>query len=324
MTIVTNTAVSFTFAGITNQEDVRNVIYNIAPTDCPFTTGIGKTKARNTLHEWQIDTLAAAATNAQIEGDDITSFDTIATPTRPGNRSQILRKTLIVAKTEDAVAKYGMKRLFVYELLKKTKELKRDIEFAAVQNQAVVVGTSATARQMRGFEHWVGDNQGAFNGTNSSRGTTGANAASATAALTDGTQRPFTEALLKPVLQTIAIATGDPVDKIMVGAFNKAQMSTFSGNVTRTQDTSDKKLVSSIDVYVSDFGSHKIVFNRFSRARTALLVNSEYWKLATLRPQNTVDLATTGDATKGMVIVELTLEASNEQASGVVADLTTS
>jgi uncharacterized protein DUF5309 len=323
MAIVTNTAVSFTFAGVTNREDLRNVIYNIAPVDCPFTNGVSKGKSAATLHEWQIDTLAAAATNAQLEGDDITSFDTIATPTRPGNRTQILRKTLIVSKTEDVVKKAGMKKMFVYEVLKKTKEIKRDLEFACTGNQAVVAGNSTTARQLRGFEHWIGDNQGAFNGTNSSRGTTGANAASATAALTDGTQRPLTESLLKPVLQTIAIAGGN-VDKIMVGAFNKTVISTFAGNVTRTQDTSDKKLVSAIDVYVSDFGSHKIVFNRFSRSRTALLIDSEMWKLASLRPLNTVDLATTGDATKGMIIQEVTIEASNEQASGVVADLTTS
>jgi hypothetical protein len=323
MAIITNTAVSFTFAGVTNREDLKDVIYNISPTDCPFTTGIGKTKAAATNHEWQIDVLAAAAINAQIEGDDITSFDTVGTPTRPGNRTQILRKTLIVSKTEDVVKKAGMKKMFVYEILKKTKEIKRDLEFAATQNQAVVVGSSGVARQMRGFEHWIGDNQGAFNGVNCSRGATGANAASATAALTDGTQRQLTEALLKPVLQTIAVNGGN-VDKIHVGAFNKTVISTFNGNVTRTQDTSDKKLVSAIDVYVSDFGSHKVVFNRFVRTRTALLVDSDMWKLATLRPLNTVDLATTGDATKGMIIQEVTLEASNEQASGVVADLTTS
>jgi Family of unknown function (DUF5309) len=323
MSAITNTALSFSFAGITNREDILNQIFNIAPYNTPFITSIGKTRAENTLHEWQIDTLAAAATNAQLEGDDITSFDSVAVPTRPNNRTQILRKTLIVSKTEDAVKKAGMKRLFAYELVKKTKELKRDLEFAFTQNQAVVAGNSTTARQLRGFEHWIGDNQGAFNGTNNSRGTGGADAASATASLTDGTQRPLTENLLKPVLQTIA-DNGGEVDQIHVGSFNKSVISGFSGNVTRTQDTSDKKLVSALDIYVSDFGSHKVVYNRFSRKRTALLVDTGMWAKADLRPMNTVDLATTGDATKGMIIIETTLEARQEAASGVVADLTTS
>jgi hypothetical protein len=110
----------------------------------------------------------------------------------------------------------------------------------------------------------------------------------------------------------------------MVGPFNKTVISGFTGNNTRMQDTSDKKLVSSIDVYVSDFGSHKIVTNRFSRPRTALLVDTGMWAMATLRPMTTIDLAKTGDATKGAILGELTLEARNEQSSGVVADLTTS
>lgn len=320
MTIVTNTFL--TFSAIGNREDVANIIYNISPVDVPFTGGIAKASANATLHEWQIDSLAAAAANAQIEGDDITSFDAVTATTRPGNRCQILRKTLIVSKTQDAVKKYGRTKEFTYELVKKTKELKRDLELALTSQNALVVGNSTTARQSRGFEHWIGDNQGAFNGTNNSRGATGANAASATAALGDGTQRAFSEILLKPVLQQI-FTNGGNVDTIHVGAFNKTVMSTFTGNVTRTQDTSDKKLVSAIDVYVSDFGSHKIVANRFSRSRTALLVDSELWAFASLRPMNTVDLATTGDATKGMIVLEGTLEARNEAGSGVVADLTT-
>jgi hypothetical protein len=321
MTIVTNTFL--TFSSIGNREDLKDVIYNISPTECPFTGSIGKADATATLHEWNIDALTAASTsNAQIEGDDITSFDTVTPTTRPGNRCQILRKTLIVAMTEDEIKKAGRKREFAYQILKKSKELKRDLEATLVSANPAVVGNSTTARQLRAFEAWIGDNQGAFNGTNNSRGASGANAVSATAAPTDGTQRPFTEALLKPVLQQI-FTNGGNVDQIHVGPFNKTVMSTFTGNVTRTQDTSDKKLVSAIDVYVSDFGSHKIVANRFSRARSALLIDSEMWAVATLRPLKTVDLAKTGDATKGMLIQELSLEARNEASSGVVADLTT-
>jgi hypothetical protein len=320
MSAVTNTFTAFSAIG--NREDLAPVIYNISPKDVPMTGSIGKGKAQAVYHEWQIDALAAPGTNAQIEGDDITSFDAVTPTTRPGNRTQILRKTLIVSKTQDAVQKAGRKRDFTYELVKKTNELKRDLEFAITQNSPVVVGGTGTARQMRGFEAWIGDNQGAFNGTNVSRGAGGANAASVTAAPTDGTQRQLTEALVKPVLQTIW-NNGGTVDQIHVGAFNKTVCSTFTGNVTRTQDTSDKKLVSAIDVYVSDFGSHKIVANRFSRARSMLLVDTNLWKLCPLRPMNTVDLATTGDATKGMVVMETTLEASNEAGSGIVADLTT-
>lgn len=321
MTIATNTFL--TFSAIGNREDVANVIYNISPKETPFSGSIGKTTADAVYHEWQVDALAAAASNAQLEGDDIATYDSVTPTTRPGNRAQIVRKTLVISGTQDAVKKYGRKLEFTYQLTKKTAELKRDIEFALTQNQAMVNGNSTTARKLRPFESWIGDNQGAFNGTNSSRGATGANAASATAAPTDGTARPLTEALLKPVLQQIA-TNGGMVNQIHVGAFNKTVMSGFTGNNTRMQDTSDGKLNTALSVYVSDFGEHKIVFNRFSRAQSALLVDTGMWAMATLRPMKTIDLAKTGDATKGMVLAEFTLEARQEAASGIVADLTTS
>jgi hypothetical protein len=128
--------------------------------------------------------------------------------------------------------------------------------------------------------------------------------------------------LVKTVLQQIFTNGGD-VDQIHVGPFNKTVISGFTGNVTRTQDTSDKKLVAAIDIYVSDFGQHKVIPNRFSRAQSALLVDTNMWALAALRPMFTKDLAATGDATKGAVLMEVTLEARNEAASGIVADLTT-
>ena len=109
----------------------------------------------------------------------------------------------------------------------------------------------------------------------------------------------------------------------MCGPFNKTVISAFTGNSTRMQDTSDKKLVSSIDVYVSDFGTHKVVPNKFSRERDLHVLTSGLWALAHLRPMQSIDLAKTGDAEKGLVLAEYTLEARNEAGSAIVADLVT-
>ena len=59
-----------TYDATGNREDLANVIYNISPTDTPFMSSVGTGTAAFTKHEWQTDSLAAAATNAQIEGDD--------------------------------------------------------------------------------------------------------------------------------------------------------------------------------------------------------------------------------------------------------------
>ena len=48
-----------TYTAIGMREDLSDVIYSISPTDVPFMSSIGKTKATAVLHEWQVDSLAA-------------------------------------------------------------------------------------------------------------------------------------------------------------------------------------------------------------------------------------------------------------------------
>jgi hypothetical protein len=160
--------------------------------------------------------------------------------------------------------------------------------------------------------------------TNTSAGSGGSDGSAGNTARTDsGTQRAFTEDLLTPVLQSIWEAGGNP-GQIMLGAFNKRQLSGFSGNATRQIDAKGKKLITSIEVYESDWNVLEVVPNRFMRARDCLILEMEMWAVAWLRPYHLVDLAKTGDAEKKMLLAEYTLESRNEKASGGVFDLTTS
>lgn len=311
MAIVANTFL--TFSAIGNREDLADIIYNISPTDTPFMGAIGKNKASAVLHEWQSDSLAAAAANAQLEGDDHAAFAAVVPTVRLQNRCQISSKDVIVSGTQDAVNKAGRKKEMVYQMTLRSKELKRDMEFVLTNNQAPVVGNSTTARALRPLCSWYA--------TNDSRGAGGADGTTTTAA-TDGTQRALTETLLKTVLQNCWVAGGEP-DLVMVGAFNKTVISGFTGNATRMDKSEDKRLVAAVDVYESDFGVLKIVPNRFSRSRDAHVLDTSLWAVSYLRPMQTVDLAKTGDADKGLVQAEYTLEARNEAGSGIVADLTT-
>jgi len=72
MAIVTNTFTTFDAKGI--REDLSNVITNIATEETPYMSNIGSRTVSNSLYEWQTDTLAAAAANKQLEGDDVTSL----------------------------------------------------------------------------------------------------------------------------------------------------------------------------------------------------------------------------------------------------------
>lgn len=314
MAILTNSYTTYSNIGI--REDLSDIITNIAPTETPFMSACKKGTADNTLFEWQTDTLASAANNKQLEGDNITSF-TAATPTvRLTNRCQISYKTASVSGTNDAVKKAGKKNEMAYQIALRSKELKRDMETALTQNSTLIAGNTTTARQTRGLIGWVI--------TNASGGTSWV-AADYTnnTAQTDGTQRAFTEALLKTQLQNIFTQGGDP-GVLMVGPYNRSVVSTFTGGATRYDKSEDGKLYASISVYVGDFGELKVVPNRFQRDRDAFILDMDYWALNYLRPFKVQDLAKTGDAENKQVIVEYGLEAKQEKASGAVYDLTTS
>jgi len=144
MTQPTNTFDSYDAVG--NREDLSDIIYNIAPIETPFISSIGKSQAYNTLHEWQTDTLAAASTsNAAIEGDDASGTSLSAT-TRVNNRSQISQKTIVVSGTQDSIRSAGRAQELAYQKAKAMQELKRDMEYAIVRNQASSAVGAATAR----------------------------------------------------------------------------------------------------------------------------------------------------------------------------------
>lgn len=312
MAIVANTFTAYDAVGI--REQLNDIINNIAPTQTPFLSMCKKGKATNILFEWQKDTLDAAANNAQLEGDDVTTFTAVTPTVRVNNRTQISRKTIVLSATEQAVTKAGRKDEMAYQIMLKGKALKRDMETALTQNTTAVTGSTTVARQTRGLEGWVG-------GTNSSLGASGVAAAPSTnTAPTDGTQRTFTEALLKDVWQKTYTSGGMP-DVLMVGPTQKQTVSTFTDSGTRFDKSEDQKLYAAISVYVGDFGQIKVVPNRFQRNRTAFLLESDKWQCNYLREFNVEQLAKTGDAEKRLLVVEYGLQSNEEAASGAIRDL---
>ena len=305
-----------TYDSVGEREDLSDVIYSISPTDTPFLSSAAKTKATAVLHEWQTDSLASAVTNnAVIEGDEAT-LDASTATTRLSNSTQIMDKTVVITGTQEAVDKAGRASELAYQIAKRAKELKRDMEATITGNIAEVGGNSTTARKMGTLGSWVTTNDDL-----ASDGASGAGAGNA--AHTDGTQRAFTESQLKSVIKSVWNAGGDP-SMIMVGPFNKQKLSGFTGNSTRFDAGADATLYTSVDVYASDFGQLQVVPNRFSRDRDAYVLDMEYWGIAFLRDFSMHELSKTGDSEKRQLLVEATLESRNEAASGLVADLTTS
>jgi len=309
-----------TYAAIGMREDLSDIIYNIAPTDTPFMSTVGKTKATAVYHEWQTDSLAAAATNAAVEGADA-STATLSPTTRVGNRTQISQKTVGVTGTLQAVDKAGRKSELAYQLSKASSEIKRDMEFTLLNNTVQSNGTAgSTARVLGGLQTWLA--------TNGDFGTSGSAGASGTTARTNGTNRTFTETELKTVIKEVFESGGSP-KILMVTPAHKQTVSAFAGIAAqRYMAPSDAPttIIGAADIYLSDFGSVSVVPNRFmlsgnSANEVAFVLDPEYAAVAYLRPFQTNELAKNGDSDRTQLLVEYTLEVKNEAAHGIIADL---
>jgi hypothetical protein len=295
-------------AAIGNREDLSDIIYRISPTQTPFISLASKSKASNTVHEWQTQDLAAAVTtNIAVEGADATAK--VVTPTvRLNNRTQISTKTLSVSGTQLASNPAGRKDEMGYQMSLAALELRRDMESSATQ-----LGVSAASpRQSRGLVGWVVDNTVKNLGTLASY--------SGNTDRTLGTQQAFTEANFKSALQ-LAYTAGGEIDTVMMGPAQKQTFSTFTGNATRYDKSEDGKLYTSVDVYVSDFGEVKAVPNRFQASRDVFCLQSDKWAIAYLRPFTTVELAKTGDADNRELLVEWCVEARAPKANAAVYDV---
>lgn len=318
MAIIANTYKTYEAKG--QRESLADVIYNISPEEVPFMSNAGRDEADAVFNEWQMDSLGATDTNnAQLEGDDITAFDAVVPTIRVGNYQQISRKTVLVSGTEEKVRKAGRKSELSYQVAKKGAELKRDQETILLSNQAAVAGSAAVARKTGSLL--------AFIFTNTDKGAAGVDPVYTTFpnnARTDGTQRPFTEAILKTVAQKVWTA-GGKLDTLLVNASQKVAASAFAGIATKTYDMTEAvtaAIIGAADVYVGDFGTLTIVPDRFMRTRDALFIDWEYVRVNYLRQFFVEKLAKTGDAEKRMLLAEYGLQVKNEAALGIAADLT--
>ncbi len=318
MAIVANTFTSFDAKGI--REELSNIIASISPEEVPFQSNVGSENVSNTFFEWQTDSLAATSTTAVIDGDDVASFDSTSATTRIGNYTHIRRRTLIVADNLGSQDLAGRNDELSYQLAKRGKELRRDVEAVLTDNNARVAGNSSTARETAGLGAWIATN------TNKAGDGTDPTAADGSDARNDGTQRDLTEAMVKDVMQKAFVSGGNP-SILMVGPHNKTVVSGFAGIAAQrymAPSDSPTTIIGAADVYMSDFGTLQVVPNRFQRERDAFVLDPEYASVCDVRPIQAVDLAKTGDAEKKMMICEFGLKVSNEAAHGGVFDLNVS
>jgi len=322
MAAVTNTFVSTSASG--NREELSDVVSRITPEDTPIVSSMRRTKASSTHPEWETETLATPAANAQPEGDDYSSWTAVTAATRVGNYTQIFAKDWIISNTQEAVDNAGRVEKRKHQRLKKGIEIRKDMEFAVIANTASV---ASGTRYLGSLPSWIETNDshgsgGADGGFNSGTGLT--------VAETTGTLRAFTKALFDTTLQLVYNSGGTPKQAV-VSPYNKSVFSTFmsDSNVASFRyaaSGSSNTIIATADVYEGDFGKTMIIPNRVMAtsaavARRVFITDPSMMEMKMLRPIQDLDIAATGDAEKGVIVAEGTLCVKNEAALGVVADV---
>lgn len=278
------------------REDLLDILTNIDPTESNFMDSVPTTTAAAVLHEWLVDTLDTPGDNAQIEGAD-SGTPSMTNPTRANNLVQNFQKTWKVSNTELAVTHAGFSSRKALEVQKKLKALKNDMEFAFIR------GTGATG-----------------NGTNVATRLKGVK----TAITTNSTSQSgitLTEAILVSYLQN-SWNSGGKVNALYVGATHKTRITGFSGNNVRNTDATGKALINTINVYQGDFGApmievklHRYIVQSGDVNNDILGLQEDTWGVSYLRKPASNDLAPTGDAQKGFLVAEATVEYRAEKAN---------
>lgn len=290
--------------GSANREDLLDVITNLdMEMETPFFTSAPKTTARHTLHEWLTDALAATATAGAIEGDDFTPA-ALTNRTRQQNLCQIFRKDFAVSDTQRSVNPAGVSDEYSYQLEKALKEIARNVESTVFKvDTASATGASGTARTMKGLRGFAPAGL-----------TSAVNAAISTGAVVDIHELMYV-AGANP--ETMYVSPGVKRD------FTVAVIAATSQNL-RNIAAADRKHIANIDIFESDFGMLAVVPDRFVPQSTGsngsacfYLVERAKCRLAFLRPLRHVPIAKIGDAMRGLVVTELTLEALTPSAIGV-------
>ena len=320
------------------REDVMNKIWDISRIPLPFTDTVGTGSAKNEYKEWTVDELAEPdPTNAVIDGADAGTNDT-KTGNRVGNHHQISDKVVKVSYRADASDTIGRAKELSYQLMRRQQELRRDVEAIVLLNQASVADDgSAVPGNVGGLPTWLSSstvNLTAPVGFNLTTGLT-----EVPTITSDGIA--LTETAIRDTVESIYQQGGDPTNLMTVPALirkvseylftSSARVATLMSDQGKSKEKASA--LGSINVFVTDFGTLRLVPNRLQLLYETLhatpsltasyadvfILDPEYLSLCYLKGYRTDTLAKTGLAENRQMSVDYSLIVNTEKAHGIIA-----
>jgi len=314
-------------SGVSNREDLTDVLTILAPEETPILSSANKERASATNVEWTVDSLSAPQTAGISEGADVTAFtDQFAGRARLGNRVQKFRRDYMVSDMQEAVDSVGPAKIAQAEA-KAIREMKRDIEatLAGTQDSAVENG-AGVANALRGLGNWI-DSAGPADVPAAFRTSAGS--------IVDVTDDVFAESELNGLITSIFGVTGTS-DNLMLVADTAlrtdisdfARIGGVSGDSVRSvnYDGNSGSIKLSVDLYQSDHGVVSVVnanpdcmpTQAGQAGMAGYVVNPEYYGVHELIPMGSTRLPNLGGGERGFVDCALTLGVYHPGAHGKI------
>lgn len=252
------------------------------------TRGFGGSTAADLI---QGDVLFVVA-DAALEGADVVG-DITRPRTRAGNYCQIFKKDIIVSETMMAVSQHGgIENEYAHQKANRMKEAIRDLEKATIQGKSSgnTLGSGSAFRTMKGVWDHITTNV-------TSTGT-------------------LTPDILDTIIQGAWTGGASDIDLIIADAQWKRAIDGFNSNRTQVVQGSgvDTNFKNRITQYESTFGTLDVMLGRWMPARTLMVVSTNRIKVVPLKGRSFThqEVSRTGDAMKGMIVGEYTVEVKNE------------
>jgi len=235
--------------------------------------------------------------NAALEGEE-TDEDRTTKQLRKQNYCQIMKVGVKLSGTAQAVGWLTTGDKLADAKLMRLRELLRDLEKTILlgRTDVATIGSDTARRSMAGIVCSL-----------------------ATNVVSCGT---LTESALGNLLQSCYQQGSREVDLIVAPPKQKRIISGW--NTSRVHVTNEANAYRNVvEVYESDFGTQRVIMNRWLPDDMVLVLDSTRLKVVPLRGRSFQyeELAKGGDYARGQVVGEYTLELRNENAHGMLHDL---
>lgn len=298
-----------------HHEDLVDIVTILDSFQTPMFSSSPKIRAKDVVHSWTVDTLAsttaASATAGVVEAADF-SADTLTSPTRLMNGTQIFSRHVAVSDRERDANPAGIRDMYEHQIMKEFKNIARFCEarLFAVNSTGSATGAEAAtnAPLMAGFRGFGISSSGSASGS-------------------------VTTADIVTLSQTLFENGAEP-DSIWFAPASKKQfvnatVSSGSGNVRNIAAT-DQRIVANVDVFETPFNQlYAVITDRFIPMTAYSASGCGYYigdrsmaKIAFYRPPQHKPMGKSGDHTRGIVLMECTLQLDHPSAWAIFTGVT--